>query len=45
MIEDRSTLAPDCYVEKQYLQENLKEIFAMFDDRERKIIQMRWGIG
>ena len=45
MIEDRSTLTPDCYVEKQYLQENLKEIFAMFDDRERKIIQMRWGIG
>lgn len=44
MIEDRSTLTPDCYVEKQYLQENLKQIFAMFDDRERKIIQMRWGI-
>ena len=45
MIEDRWTLTPDHYVERQYLQENLKEIFAMFDDRERKIIQMRWGIG
>lgn len=44
MIEDRWTLTPDHYVERQYLQENLKQIFAMFDDRERKIIQMRWGI-
>lgn len=44
LLEDKSVLTPHHYVDRQYLQENLKKIFEMFDDREKKIMQMRWGI-
>lgn len=44
ILEDNSTPTPDVYMERQYLKENLSYIFSIFDDRERKILQMRWWI-
>ena len=44
VIEDTMTMTPDNYVEQEYIHENLKQIFAMFDDREAKILKMRYGI-
>ena len=44
VIEDTMTMTPDNYVEQEYINENLKQIFAMFDDREAKILKMRYGI-
>jgi RNA polymerase primary sigma factor len=44
LIEDENTLKPDEHFEKQTLRENLDRIFDMLDDRERKIVKMRYGI-
>ena len=44
LIEDENTLKPDENFEKQTLRQNLDMIFDMLDDRERKIVKMRYGI-
>ncbi len=44
LIEDENTLKPDENLEKKMLRENLDKIFDMLDDRERKIVKMRYGI-
>lgn len=44
LIEDSSTLRPDQFAEKNALTNNLDAILAMLDDREAKIIKMRYGI-
>jgi len=44
LIEDENTLKPDDHLEKKMLRENLDKIFDMLDDRERKIVKMRYGI-
>lgn len=44
LLEDSSTLRPDQFVEKNALTQNLEMILAMLDDREAKIIKMRYGI-
>jgi len=44
LLEDENTLKPDENFEKQTLRENLDTIFDMLDDRERKIVKMRYGI-
>lgn len=44
LIEDSSTLRPDQFAEKNTLQKNLEMILGMLDDREAKIIKMRYGI-
>ena len=44
LIEDKSRLKPDEKFEKATLKNNLETIFSMLDDRERKIIKMRYGI-
>jgi len=44
LLEDENTLKPDENFEKQTLRENLDMIFDMLDDRERKIVKMRYGI-
>jgi DNA-directed RNA polymerase sigma subunit (sigma70/sigma32) len=44
LLEDANTLRPDQYAEKNTLRSNLDMILAMLDDRESKIIKMRYGI-
>jgi len=44
LLEDENTLRPDENLEKQMLRENLDKIFDMLDDREKKIVKMRYGI-
>ncbi len=44
LLEDENTLRPDETLEKQMLRENLDKIFDMLDDREKKIVKMRYGI-
>lgn len=44
LLEDSSTLRPDQFAEKNALTNNLDAILAMLDDREAKIIKMRYGI-
>ncbi len=44
LIEDKKTLKPDENLEKKMLRENLDMIFEMLNDREKKIIKMRYGI-
>jgi RNA polymerase primary sigma factor len=44
LLEDANTLRPDQYAEKNTLRNNLDMILAMLDDRESKIIKMRYGI-
>ncbi len=44
LLEDSSTLRPDQFAEKHALRKNLDTILAMLDDREAKIIKMRYGI-
>ena len=44
LLEDENTLKPDENFEKQTLRENLDTIFDMLDDREKKIVKMRYGI-
>ncbi len=44
LLEDANTLRPDQFAEKNTLRWNLDTILAMLDDRESKIIKMRYGI-
>ena len=44
LIEDNNTLRPDQFAEKNALRKNLDMILAMLDDREAKIVKMRYGI-
>jgi RNA polymerase primary sigma factor len=37
-------LRPDQYVDRQILRERLNQILDMLDEREAKIIKMRYGI-
>lgn len=44
LIADESTLRPDQHVEKETVKGNLELILDMLDEREAKIIKMRYGI-
>lgn len=44
LIEDSNTLRPDQFAEKNALRKNLDMILGMLDDREAKIVKMRYGI-
>lgn len=44
LIEDGNTLRPDQFTEKNTLRKNLDMILDMLDDREAKIVKMRYGI-
>lgn len=44
LLADENTPRPDQHVEKQALGENLEKILGMLDEREAKIIKMRYGI-
>ncbi len=44
LIEDNNTLRPDQFAEKNTLRKNLDMILDMLDDREAKIVKMRYGI-
>jgi len=44
LLEDGSTLRPDQFAEKHTLTKNLDMILDMLDEREAKIIKMRYGI-
>jgi len=44
LIEDKSTLRPDQFAQKTSLRKNLDTILDMLDEREAKIIKMRYGI-
>lgn len=44
LIEDGNTLRPDQIAERDTLRANLDQILWMLDDRESKIVKMRYGI-
>lgn len=44
LIEDANTLRPDQLAERSALRANLDNILGMLDDREAKIVKMRYGI-
>lgn len=44
LLEDSNTLRPDQFAEKNTLRKNLDMILWMLDDREAKIIKMRYWI-
>ena len=44
LLEDGSTLRPDQLAERNTLRDNLDAILGMLDDREAKIVKMRYGI-
>ena len=44
LIPDTSNPQPDQFVQKDIIRANLDKILEMFDDRESKIIRMRYGI-
>lgn len=44
LIEDKWTMRPDQYADKRSLTKNLDTILQMLDEREAKIIKMRYGI-
>ncbi len=44
LLEDSNTLRPDQFAEKNTLRDNLDMILSMLDDREAKIVKMRYGI-
>lgn len=44
LLEDSNTARPDQFAEKNTLRTNLDTILDMLDDRESKIIKMRYGI-
>ncbi len=44
LIEDKNTLRPDQFVERETVRQNLDMILDMLDEREAKIIKMRYGI-
>lgn len=44
LIEDKNTMRPDQAAEKDAIKNNLGYILGMLDEREAKIIKMRYGI-
>jgi DNA-directed RNA polymerase sigma subunit (sigma70/sigma32) len=44
LLEDSNTLRPDQLAERNTLRQNLDTILGMLDDREAKIVKMRYGI-
>lgn len=44
LIEDKNTMRPDQFVERETVKGNLEMILDMLDEREAKIIKMRYGI-
>ncbi|MFC2494889.1 hypothetical protein BSK20_01865 [SR1 bacterium human oral taxon HOT-345] len=44
LLEDGNTLRPDQIAERAALRNNLDAILGMLDDREAKIVKMRYGI-
>ncbi len=44
LIPDTKTFRPDQLLEREVIKENLNKILQMLDDREAKIIKMRYGI-
>ncbi len=44
LLEDPNTLRPDQFAEKNALRKNLDMILQMLDEREAKIVKMRYGI-
>jgi DNA-directed RNA polymerase sigma subunit (sigma70/sigma32) len=44
LLEDGNTLRPDQLAERNTLRQNLDDILGMLDDREAKIVKMRYGI-
>ena len=44
LLEDGNTLRPDQIAERSALRNNLDMILGMLDDREAKIVKMRYGI-
>lgn len=44
LLEDPNTLRPDQFAEKNTLRKNLDMILQMLDEREAKIVKMRYGI-
>lgn len=44
LLEDPNTLRPDQFAEKNALRNNLDMILQMLDEREAKIVKMRYGI-
>lgn len=44
LLEDGNTLRPDQIAERSALRNNLDAILGMLDDREAKIVKMRYGI-
>jgi RNA polymerase primary sigma factor len=44
LIEDKNTMRPDQFVERETVKKNLEYILNMLDEREAKIIKMRYGI-
>ncbi len=44
LIEDKNTMRPDQFVERETVKKNLEYILDMLDEREAKIIKMRYGI-
>jgi RNA polymerase primary sigma factor len=44
LIADEKTLRPDQYVDRLLTKENLEKILSMLDEREAKIIKMRYWI-
>ncbi len=44
LLEDKATLRPDQYAQQTSLRQNLDTILDMLDEREAKIIKMRYGI-
>ncbi len=44
LLEDANTMRPDQIAERNALRNNLDTILEMLDDREAKIVKMRYGI-
>ena len=44
LLEDANTMRPDQLAERNTLRQNLDAILGMLDDREAKIVKMRYGI-
>jgi hypothetical protein len=44
LLEDANTMRPDQLAERNTLRQNLDQILGMLDDREAKIVKMRYGI-
>ena len=44
LLEDSNTMRPDQLAERNTLRQNLDAILGMLDDREAKIVKMRYGV-